>query len=299
MSASRVEISCIKGKCCCPSTSTEFDSTRPAELNGLISPEEFQASIGRINASLVRPKWTYRVQTAGRIFIVFGLVLLLFAGGKYLHMKFHHHRHHGEHPVPVDPTDPSTTGVNQPVQFAIDQPIDVPSLPMPVDEGDDILIQKEEEQHEMREKEDDDDDDKKMAAAAASGRGAGCKGKKHRKCIKHLFHSGLISLVLGFVLCRWIANRKMRQLITRVVPAICAEHHLYTSASRPVPVSWSLEERSICRYNCKNNRLKLVLDLHSLVPLSRMDMKEVGSKVEKQQMISPSSYVPLATNETA
>jgi len=352
MSVSRVEVSCVKGKCCRPSTSTEFDSTHPAELSGIISPDEFQASIARINASLKRPKWTYRVQTAGRILIVLGFLLVLIAGGKYLRMKYHHHHHHGkqhDHSNPMAPVDPSTlTGTSiETVQLTLEHPIDLPvsaeDSNLPVSEGDDILEDEEkprelpekddddDEEKEKDDDEDDDDDDNKgqvergehrrrrhhrrhgrhgedherdgekqmsVAGAESSSHGKGCK--KHRKCMKHLFHGGLISLALGFLLCRWIAGRKTRQLITSVVPAVCAEHHLYTSSSRAVPVSWSLEERSICRYMCKNNRLKIVLDLHSLVPLSRMEVKELGNNVaEKQQMISPSSYIPLATNDQA
>jgi len=355
MSVSRVEVSCVKGKCCRPSTSTEFDSTHPAELNGIISQEEFQASIARINNSLKRPKWTYRVQTAGRILIVLGFILVLIAGGKYFHMKYHqrhhekqHDRHHSNPVAPVEPVTPlpsAPTGVpTEPVQFTLEHP----NLPMTQELSEEDEEERNEEEHrELRENDDDDDeeekekdedededddknkveggehrrrrhhrrhghghehherregeDEKKMAAGAGadgSSHGKGCK--KQRKCMKHLFHSGIISLVLGFVLCRWIASRKMHQLVTAVVPAVCAEHHLYTSPSRAVPVSWSLEGRSICRYMCKNNRLKLVLDLHSLVPLSRMEVKQLHNNVaEKQQMISPASYVPLATNEQA
>jgi len=68
-----------------------------------------------------------------------------------------------------------------------------------------------------------------------------------------------------------------------------------------IPVSWSLDEKSICKYNCKNNALKLVLDLHTLVPLSRQEGEKMMLAGEKQQMVSvsASSYVPLATNEHA
>jgi len=297
MSASRVEIPCIKGKCCRPSTSTDFDSTHPAELSGIISPDEFTASIARINASLKRPKWTFRVQTAGRVLIVLGIVILLIAGGKYFRMKHrHHHEDHSNsnsNPNSNSNFDPSvlldartstftSTGTNEAFdQFTVSQPMS------PVGGADDAPV---------RSEEDDEEYDQKMAAAGEKK----YHHSKHGKCIKHLLHSGIISLIIGFVLCRWIAGRKIRQLITRVVPAVCAEHHLYTSSSRAVPVSWSLDERSICKYMCKNNGLKLVLDLHSLVPLSRMEEKQISNNAaEKQEMVAGSAYVPLTTNDQA
>jgi len=272
-----VEVPCVKGKCCRPSTSTEFDSTHPSQLAGIISPDEFQASIGRINASLQRPKWTYRVQTSGRILIVLGIILLVVSGVKYLRMKHHHYHDNDDNnnnnnnpvvPTTADPIVVNTlTGTNQPPDDSILGRI----TPLPAIE-------------QVIEQEDHHDADQKHH-------------KKHGKCIKHIFHSGLVSLIAGIALCRWIAGRKIRQLITRVVPAICAEHHLYTSSSRAVPVSWSLDERSVCRYMCKNNGLKLVLDLHSVVPLSRMDAKPISNVAEKQQMIAGSAYVPLNTND--
>lgn len=278
---SAVEVPCIKGKCCRPSTSTEFDSTYPTELNGIISSDEFQASIGRINASLQRPKWTFRVQTAGRILILLGIVLLLFSGVKYFRMKHHHHEEHDhDHSNPVAPAASGSPPATQ--QF--------PELPIPSSASDQnaasvsVLQQDQIDESSDKEHSQNDGDHK--------------HDKKHGKCIKHIFHSGLVSLIVGIALCRWIAGRKVRQLITRVVPAICAEHHLYTSSARAVPVSWSLDERSVCKYMCKNNALKLLLDLHSLVPLNRIAAKPISNNAaEKQQMMSGSAYVPLNTSE--
>jgi len=125
------------------------------------------------------------------------------------------------------------------------------------------------------------------------------KKQQHKKCHgKHaIVFAGFGSLLLGFLLCRWIACKKVHQLINFVVPAVCAEHHLYTSNSRPTPVAWSIDPKSICKYGCKNNALKLVLDLHTTVPVSRqVEVKQFGQPMVP---VSSSAYVPLNTADHA
>lgn len=96
---------------------TQFDSTYPQQLSGIITPTEYSASIHRINRHLKWSTTNHRIQCIGKLLVVIGIIGTIGTGiiaqERYQHQYttniIHHHPYGSGQQLPLSPFV-STTG---------------------------------------------------------------------------------------------------------------------------------------------------------------------------------------------